>query len=457
MKKEVVTFHLDLFPSFAKISLVVFAVILLLSGCTQNTNVPSDNTPSDVSVQYHADDGEYTKDIYSNLKKEEESEALEKEKTIITFESAAASDNGILSYMVTAFNQDNDLYHIEMKRFSPDGEAEGERTRLLVELGAGQGPDIMSLDLLAVDQEMIDQGYLVDLAPLMAASGITDEKYFPAYKCLTAGDKVFGLCPSMDVMGRTIDEKVLGGKEVPDIETLVDKLLAYPEKAAFMNSSQKGRHIMNYFLCGSENLWGMIDWDNKKCDFTGELFSKILEVSKRYADDGKKGYDPIMEWTLTYLGLYPGQEALDQRGRVTIDFYFDDGNFPKYNESFVTLVINANTKNLDGAWAFLSYAMSKYGQNYCSLPVHRELYDEKTQQYLKDLEAGTMQMTVNLTEDSLRDLTNIFNTGRYCPKRTEKILNIIFEEADAYFEGDKTKDKVIEIIQNRVQLLLNEN
>jgi len=36
------------------------------------------------------------------------------------------------------------------------------------------------------------------------------------------------------------------------------------------------------------------------------------------------------------------------------------------------------------------------------------------------------------------------------------ISNIIFEEAGAFFAGDKTAKEAAEIIQNRVALLLNE-
>ncbi|MGN0402145.1 MAG: ABC transporter substrate-binding protein [Acetatifactor sp.] len=434
----------------------MLGLIFIMSGCSKKAENDVIKNQENITIYYQADSGNFLKNTYPSESKEDEEQAKDKGKTIIYFQNGHTTDTGLMSYLVAAFNRENELYHVEMTRPQSDGDFESVKERLRVEVSTGKGPDIMTTDIFPVSMEIIQKGYLVDLAPLMVKSNITDEKYFPAYKCLTDGDKVYGLCPSMYVLGMSIDEKVLGNNEVPNLETLLDALLAYPEPAAFLNAYQDGIHIMDYFLCGSEDLWGMIDWENRKCDFSNELFSKILDVSKRYADDGKSGYDPIMRNTLYYIGLYPGREALEKEGRVIIEYYFDDGNYPKYFQSVETLVISSNTKNLEGAWAFISYAMSKTGQSYCALPTHKELFTEKNHAALEDLEAGTAYMAVDLTEEILQDVTNVFETGKYCPKCTEEILNIIYEEAGAYYAGDKKKEEVIKIIQQRVQLLLDE-
>lgn len=61
-----------------------------------------------------------------------------------------------------------------------------------------------------------------------------------------------------------------------------------------------------------------------------------------------------------------------------------------------------------------------------------------------------------LTEENIADSRLMCESGRYLPGDNKEILNIIFEESESYFSGDKTKEQVCEIIQNRVQLLLNE-
>ena len=43
------------------------------------------------------------------------------------------------------------------------------------------------------------------------------------------------------------------------------------------------------------------------------------------------------------------------------------------------------------------------------------------------------------------------------PPEDDAIADIVMEEAEPYFAGDKDLDTVVEIIQNRVQLYLDEN
>ena len=430
-------------------------ILFLVSGCSGKTDIEETQTPEDITIFYEADSGSFKKDTYVEYSKEDTVPPPENGKTIISLVCGGAETRTIIG-LINSFNKENDLYHVEMVQHPYDMDFSGKQERLKVEVATGKGPDIMTTDIFPVTEEIISKEYLVDLSPLMEKSGITDERYFPAYRCLTNGDKTYGLCPSMDVIGMSIDGNILPNKQIPDLETLVDILLAYPEPAIFLNDSQEGIHIMDYFLCGSENLWGMIDWENKSCDFSTELFSKILEVSKKYADNRNKGYAPIMRNTFCYIGLYPGREALEKEGRVILDYYFDDGNYPKYNASVETLVINANTNNLEGAWAFLSYAMSKTGQSYYALPTHKDLFAEMNLNLLKDIEDGKAYPMVDFTEAVMQDAIQVFSTGKYCPQYTEEIMDIIHEESGAYFSGDKNKEEVINIIQNRVTLLLEE-
>jgi len=437
---------------------IILGSILCLAGCSDNkTDTTPNPTPDleEITIHYQADDGAFRKDTYSTEPKEEKEQAIEKGKNIISF-YCGGYETRFLNYLVADFNRENPLFHIEMTQFPYDTEFKNVQERLRIDVSTGKGPDVMSLDIFPVSEKIIADGYLLDMAPLMAKSNIADDKYFPAYKTLTKDNQVYGLCPSMEVVRMSIDKNVLPNKEIPDLESLVDILLKYSSSTIFLNDYQEGIYIMDYFLCGSQDLWGMIDWENKTCDFSTELFSKILDVSKKFADNRNKGYAPIMRMEHCYIGLYPGEKVLEKEGRVMLDFYFDDGNYPKYNPSVETLVINSGTSNLEGAWAFVSYVMSKTGQSYCAVPTHKELFIEQNKELLKDLDAGIANTMVEYTEEVMQDSIQVYEAGKYCPTNTEEILNIIYEESGAYFSGDKGKDEVIHIIQNRVQLLLDE-
>ena len=121
------------------------------------------------------------------------------------------------------------------------------------------------------------------------------------------------------------------------------------------------------------------------------------------------------------------------------------------------MVINSSTTQLEGAWAFLSYVMTKTGQSYCVNPVQKEVFDSMNADLLKAIEEGRAQMSVKMTEETVAEMRHIFETGRYSPIRPREVLKIVDEEAAAYFSGDKTKQEVIDVIQKRVQLFLAED
>ncbi|MBO4750953.1 MAG: carbohydrate ABC transporter substrate-binding protein [Lachnospiraceae bacterium] len=435
---------------------IIIMVSFYMTGCGCKDRVPASSDESiNINQAYHAEDGDFldAAQIGNVIQEEGRHQA---ERIHITLYNGGFTDTGIMSYLVNAFNRDNETYQVDMKRFS-NSELQVIQDRITVELATGDGPDIMTLDIIPEAPVLIKKGYFVELSKLMELSDMKEEMFFPAYKSLVDGNAVYGLCPSVDVVGMMVHKDVIGEEGIPDFESFVDLVLNYPKDAIFENSIQDGTAIMNYFLCGSDDLWGMIDWESKKCDFQGELFSKILDVAKRYGDAAKKGYDPIMRPRYMYAGIYAGEKQYEKEGWVTIDYYFDDGNYPLYNWSLNTLMINANTKQLEGAWAFLSYAMTKTGQSFCVNPVQKEVFDLTNEELLKAIEEGRAQMSVEMTEESVAEMKRVFETGRYSPIRPREVLKIVEEEAAAYFSGDKTRQDVIDVIQKRVQLFLAEN
>lgn len=425
-----------------------------LAGCTMGG--VKEEPEQEVTIQYHADDGEFDGTVFEVEATEDAEGAEENGKTILTFVvSGLPGRDSSYQKLVNAFNNESEQYYVELTKYDFGDELVDIRTKLSMEIGSGKGPDIMFEDVFPVNQAVLEKGVLVDLSPYLLASDITEDKYFPSYAAIVSDGKIYGIAPSVSPSRMVIEQKVLESWEVPDIATLTDKLLEYPEKGTFVNEYQDGSRILEYLLGGSETLWGMVDWEARKCDFSGELFSKMLDLAKRYAQDREMGYEPVVDWTSEIECLNGTMEAM---GKVLIDYYFDDGTYPLLKPGEV-LMINANTDNLDGAWAFLSFVMSKKGQNLLAgTPSHRELWREKQ---LFDIQHGLRcyladGTQVEPTEEDIDELEEVNNRARYYPRKTETILNIIYEEADAYFTGNKSKEEVIEIIQNRVQLLLNE-
>jgi len=302
----------------------------------------------------------------------------------------------------------------------------------------------------------MDKGCFVDLAPLLEAEGIVDEYYFPCYKALTCENHVYGLTPSETAVGRAVKGDVVKGKSNLTFEEFVDALLYYPNDAVFINDTQKPEKILEYFLQGSETLWGMVDWDEQTCNFDCELFYKILDVVKRYSDARNKGYEPIMKNMWLSPGTQPGKSSFEQEGFVTVDYWFDDGNYPLCSFSMETIMINSKTEYIEGAWAFVSFCLSAEGQSYVfDCPVRKDVYD-KIYEDRRALYESEEEADRDYPVSQIEDYKDLHERGRYALYKIDPILVIIEEEAGTYWDGSKSKEEVASIIQNRVNILIKE-
>ena len=449
-----------------EIGLLLSAALFLTSGCGSQGASQESELAQDIEIFYHADDGEFDRNLdwgrgpSVDNTSDEKSTVEDGEKIVLTLAmvSNAVGENmtDMLAELAAKFNKENEKYFVELRTCRTGEELLTMRDRLSVEVGAGGGPDIMTNDVFPVTQEIMDSDVLVNLTPYLEKSGVTTETFFPAYATAVSGDRIYGVQTSLYVTGYSVDAEVLGDREPPeDVEAMADLLLEYPGHGSFIFKMVGGRYILRYFLEGSEDLWGMIDWEEKTCDFTGPLFSKLLEVSKRYRDDGKKGYEPVVRSYSVSMQNPPSYSVSSYcPGSVPVGLFFDDGPHYKYEVTANMLTINAKTEHLEGAYAFVSYVLSKGGQDAQAEPIQKELWDTAWQYYSKLSEYGAIPAPMN--EETRQETLDAYEDARYVPRRAEAILEIVYEEAEGYIEGDRSKEEVIDLIQNRVQVYLDE-
>ena len=224
--------------------------------------------------------------------------------------------------------------------------------------------------------------------------------------------------------------------------------------------------VLNYLLAGSEDLWGTIDWEAGRCDFSGDLFTKILEITKRYADPESIRQTAVAD---RYRLDVDVREVVESNRRVILDYPFNDGWYPYFSVSDV-LMVNANTKYPEGACEFIEYLLDEEGQTFVTqssgLPVNKDMADSYKAWELKENEAEKSHyyMTIDgvpeeisLTKEMTDEALDYAERTRYLPLKTKEIQSIIYEEALLFYTGDKSLEAVIDLIQNRVQLYLDEN
>lgn len=416
-----------------------------------------------------------------------------KDRTVLKIRMADSLALAWFFNRVVEFNQKSDKYYVVVDQCSEEDDVWDFRSMTGVQIATGKGADIiMGSAVLGDIQSFLDKGAFEDLKPYMEQSGIREDDYFPmAFDCWRDGDKVYGVQPLIFVNGGFAMEDFLFGDD-PDMEEVLDALFAYEEKAILTRYFTSDM-LLEYFLQGSENFWGMIDWEKGDCNFDGELFRKILEVAKRYGNKGEKDVEELAVMrSASNLYSLDMREELEEEGKLVLDFFFDDGCHARVENNFV-MAVNAGSKNKEGAWEFLSFLLGeeaqaevKYNEHY---PASRAAFLAMAE---KEMEEGALKESVRsdgrvsrsvmgcsaqeqrayleqgltleeiaelcrVTQERVDEIIATIEQAKPFPVKVEPILDIICEEAQYYFNGVKSAEEVISIMENRVQLYLKEH
>lgn len=367
---------------------------------------------------------------------------------------------------ITQFNQTNESYHIvpEQPSLEDLDTMKDFQQRTDMEIGAGKGADLIvgqaSYDFYA----LLKQGALEDLSPYLERSGINRADYFPAAFAQERGQEaIYGISTEVSLMDLWIRSEVLGTSEEQNIETILDALDRYPEKGSVCDCPP--REILLFFLRGSEDFWEMVDYENKTCDFDTELFRKILNVAKRYSARSYMDSDPIIDYRSVYFLAFENEAELQARGKTDFGYLFDDGIFSPLSWHQV-LSINANSPAKDACWEFITLLLQEENQRRligmnARLPMNRKVFTELQSYYFelcnRNPEEHYQLWNDICTEQDMAEQLELMENLHFYPLGTESVLEIIWDEAKDYFDDLKPADAIIENINNRVQLYLDEN
>ena len=348
-------------------------------------------------------------------------------------------------------------------------EKEEFRTRILAELMAGDGPDILYVSLEDM-RRLQDMGALADLD-----SSLTEKSkdcILPGIIELgTVNGTFVGLAPDM-TLSSMVTLKSIWEQDTWDLEDVIGLLDTGEFTGIFCQGTTPfAPQALLLFLTKfglRESV--LIDWETRESHFDSELFPKILEITKTYG-----AVDPLKIETWLGSGGCPGMfigpniesfnELYEQYGD---EYYFvgepTSGTSGSYLSSQGVLVVNKNTANSKAVSAYLSCLLEDEIQ-YPNRPYPNQsilkvsLGETTTVETVDGTKIFWKNYRLQLKEDgttTLRDYKDFLESCIPQPESYDDILSIVWEESQSYIAGDKSAKDVARIIDSRIQLYLDE-
>lgn len=385
-----------------------------------------------------------------------------------------------LTKIVSRYNREQSEVRIEFVTYQEEGMTfEDAQSRLNMDILTGNAPDLIDVSNLNYSV-MAEKDIFVDLYACMEQDrDLKAADLVPSViKPYEINGQLYALAPAFHLFSMWGRSSVIQGNFGVSLAELKQILGDAGKDLSAVGGFFADEPIL-VTLC-TFGMNELIDWDNKTCDFEGQYFRDILEFIKEYEEQKAKKPDR----SIANGEIVMSSGAIDQVSdyQIECERYGEKLEFLGYPTESCSgtavrlrgsqLAINAKEEHTEEAWEFLKYYMLN-GYEKMGFPVLQSLFEETLKVAQEPIwendSSGTYQMphgsyfdgnnTIAVYEADSQDvelIRNLIENATNVFEYDTAILNIIQEEAEPYFAGQKSIEQVAEIIQNRVQLYLLE-
>jgi len=371
--------------------------------------------------------------------------------------------------LVAAFNKSNDKYRVEIDAIEPEGRTTDELKQLIhARLLGSECPDI----LVVTDYKDLpfyeNKGVLLDLIPYIDAEGgiVIEDYQEQILQCFQRDGSLYGMPVTYSVETLGGSGAVLGEAPGWTVDEFLHWLEAHPLAKAWDGLSKT--NILQYCLAGG--IEGFVDVENDKAAFDSDEFKRLLSRVKELQTDTNTYYDSwhrdmtsdevrlevlycdSFEYLIsTYQSLY-GSDFV-YKG------YPSHNGEPVYLLSMSCLSIPANSSCPEGAFAFWEYIMTyeARGEGDTKFHTQKQAFEQSLTNAQKDETVVLNGEQLKLEEEDVEKIISMLAQASPDTAQFRQIRNIVLEEADGFFSGNRDVNATCDVIQNRVQLYLDEN
>lgn len=407
------------------------------------------------------------------------------DKTVITIGASYVDDS--VKKAAIEFNKTNKQYKIEFKDYSNE---EDPDTKLNADIIAGNIPDILFISDTGHLNQYISKGILEDLTPYFDKDSdiSTEDIMKPVLEAMKVDDKLYYVAASFSVSTLVASSKDVGTESGWTFEDLKELLEEKGDSARPFYTENKSEMLWSLMGIGTSDF---VDWQTGECSFDSHDFKDILEICNtgkneetEYDEDAPSYPSLIREGKILFNEGYVSLEEIQvykqmYKGDITFIGYPNKDKEGSYFNLNTLFGISSKSDVKDGAWEFIRTFMTKEYQgtngNIWDTPTRQDCYDmmvkakmttktytDELGQEISPVEStyGYDDLEVKIKPSSQEEVdmyTDLINSTKKISGYDNEIMEIIQEEAKAYFAGEKSLDDTAAIIQNRVKTYVNEN
>lgn len=316
---------------------------------------------------------------------------------------------------------------------------------LMADIASGEGPDVI---LDSSDCREIQNGkYLVNMDSLIKDLKLDSKEYFT--NIIEASDidgRKYTLPLEVSVQGLLIDNeeaKGLGtGIKIKDYSKFVsevcnnnDPMYLYQSQMAYFDQLV----AISFDLYESSD--GRVNFDNQDFRALAEYVHENVPETITY-NEGRIRSVSLYGVTTDYE-----QYGISLSNRKLIGLPSPDGRGPCYRFTSCASIAACSSCQ-EGCWQFISSMLNEDIQKYASaIPVSRNAFTSL---------AVTVTDGKPIDQAVIDNYVSIISNGTFYYSTDYSIRIIIDEEMPSYFDGQKSLDEVIKIIEIRVNLMIAE-
>lgn len=409
-------------------------------------------------------------------------------KTEITYGAMWLDYN--LKKNIIDFNKNSKDYRIIVKEYGND-DYSAALAQFNADLTTGNCPDIIDLSSLNYKQ-YAEKGALEDLYPYMESNSMKKSDYLEnVLKAYEVDGRLYAVIPQFSVS--TVMAKA---DKVGKISGwTLSEMLDFAEGQDAENIFPYGDRYSIFYFCIYNNIDEFIDWETGKCSFDGGDFARVLEFAARFPEEdiGESDMGISARLRADKILLMEDYVSSVQEYQMMNGLFGEEVSYVGYpnQERQGNLIspqggcvgISAKSKNKEGAFEFVKSLLSDEYQNSLvsehgswGFPVKRSALEKQfemdmTPEYTEDENGEKIECPKTTwgyddfdmeiyaaTSDEVDAIRALLETAdRATGNVDDQLVNIITEETEPFFKGQKSAEDTAAVIQNRIQIYVNEN